>query len=110
MGLGLTIRNRATQDLRNQANYMLVNGTADRASAFLTAAEFTFEQLRKTPHIGKVTQLVISQLGEIRQWRVKEFVNYLVFYRVQNDTVEVLRVLNGTRDLTDILSDLDKEI
>jgi toxin ParE1/3/4 len=89
---------------------MLVNGTADRASPFLTAAEITFEQLRKTPQIGKVTQLVASQLGEIRQWRLKEFTDYLVFYKVQNDTVEILRILNGTRDLADILSDLDEEI
>jgi toxin ParE1/3/4 len=110
MGLGLNIRNRATQDLRNQANYMLVNGTADRASAFLTAAEITFEQLRKTPQIGKVTQLVASQLGEIRQWRLKGFTDYLVFYKVQNDTVEILRIFNGTRDLADILSNLDEEI
>jgi toxin ParE1/3/4 len=30
--------------------------------------------------------------------------NYLIFYRVQNDCVEVFRVLHGSRDLTNIFS------
>jgi toxin ParE1/3/4 len=110
MSLQLNVRNRATQDLRQQANYMLVNGTASRASQFLESAEITFEQLRKTPEIGRVNQLVISKLGVIRQWRLKGFKDYLVFYRVEADTVEILRVLYGARDLSEILSTLDEEI
>jgi toxin ParE1/3/4 len=110
MNYRLIIRDRATQDLRQQANYVLVNGNADAAVKFLEAAEATFSQLVKSPSIGKVTQLVISQLGEIRQWRIKHFQDYLIFYRVQDTTVEILRVLHGSRDLADILNQLDEEI
>jgi toxin ParE1/3/4 len=110
MTLKLNIRNRATQDLRHQANYLLVNSSASRASQFLAAAEITFEQLRETPQIGRITQLVASRLGEIRQWRLKGFKDYLVFYHVEADTVEILRILHGTRNLGDILSTLDEEI
>ncbi|WP_341531621.1 hypothetical protein WKK05_36740 (plasmid) [Nostoc sp. UHCC 0302] len=38
----LIVKDRATQDLRYLANYILVNGNADVAGKFLTAAEVTF--------------------------------------------------------------------
>ncbi|TAF91716.1 MAG: type II toxin-antitoxin system RelE/ParE family toxin [Oscillatoriales cyanobacterium] len=53
---------------------------------------------------------VSSRMGEIRQWRIKDFQDYLIFYRIQDDRVEVLRVLHGARDLEDILSNLDEEV
>ena len=60
--------------------------------------------------MGKVVQLVSSGMGEIRQWRVKDFKDYLIFYRIQDARVEILRVLHGARDLEGILSNLDEEI
>lgn len=109
MNYGLVVKDRATRDLRQQANYILVNGNPDTAVKFLRAAEITFAQLAKTPGIGKITHLVVSKLGEIRQWRIKDFNDYLIFYRILNDTVEILRVLYGARDLADILSELDED-
>ncbi|WP_341532035.1 type II toxin-antitoxin system RelE/ParE family toxin (plasmid) [Nostoc sp. UHCC 0302] len=105
----LIVKDRATQDLRYLANYILVNGNADVAGKFLTAAEVTFAQLAKTPGMGKVTQLVVSRLGEIRQWRIKDFQDYLIFYRIRDTTIEILRVFHGARDLADVLSQLDEE-
>ncbi|BAY33419.1 hypothetical protein NIES2107_53150 [Nostoc carneum NIES-2107] len=95
--------------MRQLANYILVNGNADVSVKFLNAAEVTFEQLVKTPGMGKLTQLVVSRLGEIRQWRIKDFKDYLIFYRIQDTTVESLRVFHGARDLADVLSELDEE-
>jgi len=108
MNYRLIVKDRATQDLRQQANYILVNGNADVAAKFLSAAEVTFAQLAKTPGMGKATQLVGSRLGEIRQWRIKDFQDYLIFYRIQDATVEILRIFHGSRDLADVLSKLDE--
>ena len=94
--------------MRQLANYILVNGNAQIAVKFLNNAELTFEQLLKTPSMGKITRLVESTLGEIRQWRIKDFKDYLIFYRIQNTTVEILRVFHGARDLADILNELDE--
>ena len=109
MNYRLIIKDRATQDLRELANYILVNGNAQIAVKFLDAAEQTFEQLLKTPSMGKITRLVVSRLGEIRQWRIKDFKDYLIFYRIQDTAVEILRVFHGARDLADILNNLDEE-
>ncbi|MEJ6486251.1 type II toxin-antitoxin system RelE/ParE family toxin [Nostoc punctiforme UO1] len=109
MSYRLIVKDRATQDLRHLANYILVNGNTDVAVKFLSAAEATFAQLVKTPGIGKVAQLVVSKLGEIRQWRIKDFQDYLIFYRIEDTTIEILRVFHGARDLADVLSELDEQ-
>ncbi|QLE57117.1 type II toxin-antitoxin system RelE/ParE family toxin [Nostoc sp. TCL26-01] len=109
MNYRLIVKDRATQDLRHLANYILVNGNADAAVKFLSAAEVTFAQLAKTPKMGKVTQLVVSRLNEIRQWRIKDFQDYLIFYRIEDTTIEILRIFHGARDLADVLSELDKD-
>ncbi len=109
MSYRLIVKDRATQDLRHLANYILVNGNTDVAVKFLSAAEATFAQLVKIPGIGKVAQLVVSRLGEIRQWRIKDFQDYLIFYRIEDTTIEILRVFHGARDLADVLSELEEE-
>ncbi|GET39773.1 type II toxin-antitoxin system RelE/ParE family toxin [Microseira wollei] len=106
----LIIKERAEQDLRQQAEYILLNGNADAAVRFLSAAETTFAQLATMPRIGKVTQLVLSRLGEVRQWRIREFEEHLIFYRIQETTIEILRLLHGSRDLADALGELDREV
>ena len=62
------------------------------------------------PGIGKQVSFVLDSIGEVRQWRIKKFQDYLVFYRVQEERIEILRVLHGARDLEGILSTLDEEI
>jgi toxin ParE1/3/4 len=110
MSRELIIRNRATQDLRQQANYILSNGSVAAAEQFLELAEATFARILLTPRIGKQVDFVLDSMGEVRQWRIKNFHDYLVFYRVQEDRIEILRVLHGARDLAGILSTLDEEI
>ena len=110
MSYQLIVKNRATQDIRQQANYILVNGNARTAQRFLELAEATFAQLATIPGMGKIVRLVSSGMGEIRQWRIKDFQDYLIFYQIQDDRVEILRVLHGVRDLEDILSNIDGEV
>jgi toxin ParE1/3/4 len=59
--------------------------------------------------MGKVVSS-LSDMGIIRQWRIKNFKDYLIFYKVQEEQVEVLRVLHGARDLEDLLPFLDEEV
>jgi len=46
----------------------------------------------------------------IRQWRIKNFKDHLIFYQFQEEQVEVLRVLHGARDLENILPFFDEEV
>jgi toxin ParE1/3/4 len=110
MSRKLIIRNRATQDLRQQANYLLSNVSTGAAEQFLEQTEATFDRILTVPRIGKSLDFLSERMGEVRQWRIKNFQDYLVFYRLQDEWVEILRVLHGARDLDNILSNLDEEI
>jgi toxin ParE1/3/4 len=92
------------QDLIEQATYIAENNL-EAAERFLTAAETTFQLLGNKPAIGKLSQLSNPLLVGIRQYPVKRFKNHLVFYRILNGEVEVLRVLHGARDLAAILDE-----
>ena len=72
MAFQVIVRNRATQDIREQANYILVNGNRKSGEKFLESVEYAFAQLTITPNIGKVISF-LSDMGTIRQWRIKNF-------------------------------------
>ncbi len=42
MAFQVIVRNRATQDIRQQANYILVNGNRESGEKFLEFVEYTF--------------------------------------------------------------------
>jgi toxin ParE1/3/4 len=59
MSRKLIIRNRATQDLRQQANYIFSNGSVGAAEHFLELAEATFAQILMVPRIGKSVNFLL---------------------------------------------------
>lgn len=69
-------------------------GAADR---FMAAALSTFEQLVRFPKMGRSRSL------ELRLFPVKDFDSYMVFYRQGEHTLQIVRVLHGSRDLPAIL-------
>lgn len=94
------------QDLIEQATYIADNNL-DVAEQFLTAAEATFQRIGTMPGIGKLSGFTHPQLVDIRQYPVAGYKNYLIFYRIQSEIVEIIRVLHGARDVEPIL---EKEI
>ena len=108
MTLSIIVRDRATQDLRLQANYILAKGDRKAAENFLESAELTFSQLAKTPKIGKKVSLLALSQQEIRQWRIKNFKNYLIFHQIREKNIKILRILHSARDLTDIMPYLEE--
>ncbi len=71
----------------------------------LRAAEETFQQLGNLPQMGKLCQFSHPKLTKIRQQRIKGFKKYLIFYRLIDNGVEILRVIHGIRDIETILID-----
>lgn len=57
MTFQVIVRDRATQDIRRQANYILANGNREAAERFLEFGEYAFSQLATTPNIEKVVDL-----------------------------------------------------
>ncbi len=64
-----------------------------------------FRNLSDTPRIGTHVETANAALTGLRRWRVPGFENHLIFYRVTEEAIEVIRVLHGARDIEGILSE-----
>ena len=51
------------------------------------------------PEMGRLREFSNARLRGLRSWRIRGFEHWLVFYRVTDEAVEVVRVLHGARDL-----------
>ena len=101
-------RPQVIRDLIDLATY-IVEDSLDVSDRFLIAAETIFKQLAKTPAMGKLTDFPHPNLADIRQQSTKGFRKYLIFYRITESEIDILRVIHGARDIVTIL-DEDLEI
>jgi toxin ParE1/3/4 len=69
----------------------------DAARRLMASAESTCEALASQPGMGH--EEGFCKRAAIRSWRVEGFENYLIFYRINPDSVEILRLLHAARDL-----------
>jgi toxin ParE1/3/4 len=81
---------------------------ADNPSAavrFMDAVDETVQSLVEMPGAGRPREFDHPALAGMRSRQVKDFENYLVFYRPTDAGIEVLRVLHGARDIDAIFQD-----
>ncbi|MFN6526466.1 type II toxin-antitoxin system RelE/ParE family toxin [Nostoc sp. ChiSLP03a] len=97
-------RPQVIRDLIDLATY-IAQDNLNVSDRFLTAAEGTFKQLAKTPAIGKPCKFVHPNLAEIRQISIKEFQKYLIFYRITESAIDILRVIHAARDIESIFNE-----
>lgn len=95
---------RARLDLIESAEYYLDEAGVEACDRFLGAARSTAEHLAATPRVGRVWQSgTASQQTSIRVWRVEGFSKVLLFYRIEDHGISIVRVLHGSRDLPSLL-------
>jgi toxin ParE1/3/4 len=102
MNRRILITEDANLDLQEHFNYLAQNNR-DRA---FDAARKTFAALARMPGMGRQYESEEDDVVNIHKWTVKGFKNYLIFYRYDDETLEILRIIFATRDFTSILKDL----
>jgi len=88
----------AKRDLVEIADY-IARDSIDAALRFLDAADATFRDLLDFPGMGPVRDVGTERLGEMRSWAIRGFANYLIFYTVTPEAIEIVRVLHGAQDI-----------
>lgn len=91
-------RPQAERDIEECFVY-IAEDNLDAGVVFLVAVEDSLEQLARFPLLGKTRLFQNKQFQNIRMWKVKGYENYLVFYMVSEDAIEVIRVLHSSRDI-----------
>jgi toxin ParE1/3/4 len=80
----------------------------EAALRFYDAVESTYRRIADNPTQYQVYPLADPRLAGVRRAIVEGFPNHLIFYRVDGDMVEIIRVLHGARDLPPTLSGENK--
>lgn len=99
----LVVDPQAVHDLDAASIYIAERNSEERALRFLDAATETFQRLAEMPSVGSARPVRNPRLQGLRWWHVQDFNSYLIFYRFDDESVEILRVLYGARDIDSIL-------
>jgi len=99
-----TVSPEAREDL-DEIHAYISEDDLEAADRVLEAALSTFATLAGMPGMGRPRTFKHSELSGLRSFRIDGFRNYLIFYRVVSDGVEIVRVLHGARDLDVLFSD-----
>jgi len=99
------LRPAARADIVECTVYLVEEAGREIAERFLDAVDSTLETLASMPEIGSARALASPRLRGLRQWAVKGFPNYLVFYVPTTTSVSIVRILHAGRDRAGILSD-----
>ena len=102
MKLKLVILPMAQVDLYDTAEHISLT-SVENARRFLASAHESFDDLLEMPGLGSKREFSQQGSAELRSWRIHDFENWLVFYRVVGETVEILRVLHGARDVEGLI-------
>jgi toxin ParE1/3/4 len=90
------VKGRARLDLKGHWRY-IARDNAEAADRLLRAAEETFLFIAEQPTLG--SQRSFLNIAGVRSRAVTGLKNYLVFYQMRGESVAILRVLHGMRDL-----------
>lgn len=103
---GAIVKAAAQIDLREILVYLGENNP-QRAVRFANALIQTLEQLVAMPHLGSPRENLSPRFRNVRQWPVKDFRSYLIFYQpfASSNGIEILRVLHTSRDAAAHLAD-----
>jgi len=96
----LLIRDEVVEDVESIKQFIAADNI-EAANRFSPAVLAAWDVLLAFPYIGRPRTFKL--VAGVRSWGVPGFRNYLVFYRVKGETVDVLAVLEGHRDLAAVL-------
>jgi toxin ParE1/3/4 len=95
----------ARNDLNGYYDY-IAESNQNAALALFDAARQTFADLARLPGTGSLYTIPNKPEQTIRKWHIKGFRKYLIFYRVQDEAIEIVRILHGSKDIERSLAQL----
>jgi toxin ParE1/3/4 len=78
----------------------------DAADRFLNSAEEMFRLLAAHPEAGPVCFAKSPKLKGIRFLPIRNFENFLIFYKPREGGVDILHIIHGARDFQSLLEEL----
>jgi len=106
MSRSIAVSDEARYDIVD-ISYKIAEDSLDTADRFASTINEVFEQLSEFPSLGVSRNYDNPKLTGMRMWPVPHFEKYLVFYTSTDSDLQIVRVLHGSRDITDLFSSPD---
>ena len=91
-------REAAKRDLIDHFVYIGENHTIDRALRFRAKVDEAFRLLAENPLIGATRSFRNPAYNDVRLWPIRDFPDYLIFYRPIDNGIQIERVLAAKTD------------
>jgi toxin ParE1/3/4 len=112
VSLEITRKPRVKSDLESLAGF-IAQDRLEPAIRLLLVARESFDRLAQNPSIGVFWESPRRSLAGIRFYPMPDpYRNYLIFYRIEAESIDILAILQGSRNLESVLlesSDRDFE-
>ena len=89
----------AVQDEEEIVQYYEQTSSEQIAISFINALDQAFSKLSRYPQMGSPRPEYDLELDGIRSWSLKKF-PHLIYYEIQDDHIELWRILHPKRDIT----------
>jgi toxin ParE1/3/4 len=96
MSLSCRITPQATQDLEGIADYLAFSRNMEAAEKFLQDMDAKFTRIAQFPMIGRSREELYPNLRSL------PFKQYVIFYRLLDDAIEIFRVATGYQNVEDL--------
>jgi len=100
--LNLILSPEADKDLEEAALY-LGRHAPKTSLRFARAVERTLSMIAALPELAPLISSPAGRLKGMRKFGVRGFRQYLIFYRIRADVIDIVRVLHAARDVTRII-------
>ena len=100
---------QAEREIMQIAYYFADEASYDVSDRFLRAVDKATRQIVNMPGVGALRDYDNPELIGMRMLPLPKFLKYLLFYRLADEDIEILRVLHGARDLQAIFGPDDEE-
>lgn len=108
MNLTLRVFPEAEADLREQHHWYLDAAGEAVAEGFIAAFRLRSAELLRNPHMGCLRRFRPVKLRGLRSVILRHrFEQFVVFYRVTDATLDVVKVVHGARDQPKLSGDED---
>ncbi len=92
----------AIQDIEEIADYIAQQSGLAQSEKFLSKLESKFTKIVSFPLLGRKRDEILLNIRTI------PLDNYLILYLLIGDDIEILRVVNGYRDLSKLFTELEE--
>jgi toxin ParE1/3/4 len=100
----VSYRQAASDDVVRQFRYYLVTlNLPEVAVRFRDAVRLTVQSLLQHPVVGPRFHSSNPELQNLRTWPVAGFEAIRIYYLLEKDTLKVIRILHGKRDVKRIV-------